>query len=84
MADTERTHTVINSPTDKQVYKGFRILRQNDTKPQTLIAAVWFEGEPEMYSLDNNMDAVTALRQYYVDGYGEQDYPIIVSSVISD
>ena len=79
---TPRMHTIIHSPISQQSYAGFSVLNYNrDSKHGTLIAAVWFEGEPEMYSLDN-LEAVKALRQYYADKYGEQHLSIIISEIV--
>lgn len=76
-----RKFTVIG-PVDSEAYIGFsRLKHDTDSIKGVLIAAVWFEGEPEMYSLDN-VEAVETLRQYYVNGYGEQEYKIVIAQVL--
>lgn len=75
-----RQHVVFDIASDK-TYLGFRRLQRSlDSTPGTLIATVWFEGEPDMYSVDN-LEAVKSLKQYYIDSYGVQEYPIVVSIV---
>lgn len=77
-----RVYSVIYSTNRSVRHTGFCKLRQvEDAETGTLVATVWFEGEPEAYSIDD-MSAVASLRQFYVDAYGDHDYPITVSMVL--
>lgn len=50
-------------------YKGFQALKRS-APPGSLIVVAWFDGEPELWNVENNDIAIQSLRNLYTTQWG--------------
>lgn len=66
---------------DDVVYSGFQSAsRQNSIKPDNILVIAWFDGEPELWVVEN-ATGVENLRQMYHNTWGDRDIPMTFARV---
>lgn len=57
---------------DGKVHKGFQqVYLQRDIAPGTVLVIAWFDGEPDLWLVENH-EGFKALKKYYSDEWGAE------------
>ena len=72
------SHTIIDT-TSTRTYVGFSRLLRSELKPGSKVVIAWFDGEPELWMVEDE-EGLQALRNYYRDDWGDREIPFTVLS----
>jgi hypothetical protein len=66
--------------TTTRVYEGIYdiSLKEASENPALLLVVAWFDGEPDLWLVDNTGAALEELKRYYRDDWGDRDVPMTV------
>lgn len=62
-------------------YRGFQNLKRT-APPGSLIVVAWFDGDPELWNVEDNPASLESLRHLYHSQWGQRDIPFTISVVI--